>query len=163
MELLFVFALLLIILYYFYKKKPKNHYPVIQYQDHKKHVLNYKKIQTMNTPIKDLQYVYYLLSLIDELPQDKSILIYLLLKKWNEQKDISLEEKDYELSIHFLKTYKMCIRDRYGILYLQVGEQLHQNEKVRIGGSLSLIHIYHNISLFLMPFLECNMDGVLLD
>ncbi len=35
MELLFVFALLLIILYYFYKKKPKNHYPVIQYQDHK--------------------------------------------------------------------------------------------------------------------------------
>ena len=49
MELLFVFALLLIILYYFYKKKPKNHYPVIQYQDHKKHVLNYKKIQTMNT------------------------------------------------------------------------------------------------------------------
>ena len=47
MELLFVFALLLIILYYFYKKKPKNHYPVIQYQDHKKHVLNYKKIQTM--------------------------------------------------------------------------------------------------------------------
>ena len=29
----------------------------------------------------------------------------LLLKKWNEQKDISLEEKDYELSIHFLKTY----------------------------------------------------------
>ena len=105
MELLFVFALLLIILYYFYKKKPKNHYPVIQYQDHKKHVLNYKKIQTMNTPIKDLQYVYYLLSLIDELPQDKSILIYLLLKKWNEQKDISLEEKDYELSIHFLKTY----------------------------------------------------------
>ncbi|WP_195941209.1 hypothetical protein [Faecalibacillus intestinalis] len=59
----------------------------------------------MNTPIKDLQYVYYLLSLIDELPQDKSILIYLLLKKWNEQKDISLEEKDYELSIHFLKTY----------------------------------------------------------
>lgn len=105
MELLFVFALLLIILYYFYKKKPKNHYPVIQYQDQKKHVLNYKKIQTMNTPIKDLQYVYYLLSLIDELPQDKSILIYLLLKKWNEQKDISLEEKDYELSIHFLKTY----------------------------------------------------------
>lgn len=105
MELLFVFALLLIILYYFYKKKPKNYYPVIQYQDHKKHVLNYKKIQTMNTPIKDLQYVYYLLSLIDELPQDKSILIYLLLKKWNEQKDISLEEKDYELSIHFLKTY----------------------------------------------------------
>lgn len=105
MELLFVFALLLIILYYFYKKKPKNHYPVIQYQDLKKHVLNYKKIQTMNTPIKDLQYVYYLLSLIDELPQDKSILIYLLLKKWNEQKDISLEEKDYELSIHFLKTY----------------------------------------------------------
>ena len=105
MELLFVFALLLIILYYFCKKKPKNHYPVIQYQDHKKHVLNYKKIQTMNTPIKDLQYVYYLLSLIDELPQDKSILIYLLLKKWNEQKDISLEEKDYELSIHFLKTY----------------------------------------------------------
>ena len=105
MELLFVFALLLIILYYFYKKKPKNHYPVIQYQDHKKHVLNYKKIQTMSTPIKDLQYVYYLLSLIDELPQDKSILIYLLLKKWNEQKDISLEEKDYELSIHFLKTY----------------------------------------------------------
>ena len=105
MELLFVFALLLIILYYFYKKKPKNHYPVIQYQDHKKHVLNYKKIQTMNTPIKDLQYVYYLLSLIDELPQDRSILIYLLLKKWNKQKDISLEEKDYELSIHFLKTY----------------------------------------------------------
>lgn len=43
MELLFVFALLLIILYYFYKKKPKNHYPVVQYQDHKKHVLNYKK------------------------------------------------------------------------------------------------------------------------
>lgn len=35
MELLFVFAMLLIILYYFYKKKPKNHYPVIQYQDHK--------------------------------------------------------------------------------------------------------------------------------
>ena len=104
MELLFVFALLFIILYYFYKKKPKNHYPVIQYQDHKKHVLNYKKIQTMNTPIKDLQYVY-LLSFIDDLPQDKSILIYLLLKKWNEQKDISLEEKDYELSIHFLKTY----------------------------------------------------------
>lgn len=28
----------------------------------------------MNTPIKDLQYVYYLLSLIDELPQDKSII-----------------------------------------------------------------------------------------
>ena len=87
MELLFVFAMLLIILYYFYKKKPKNHYPVIQYQDHKKHVLNYKKIQTTNTPVQDLQYVYYLLSLIDELPQDKSILIYLLLKKWNEQKD----------------------------------------------------------------------------
>ena len=43
--------------------------------------------------------------MIDELLQDKSILIYLLLKKWNEQKDISLEEKDYELSIHFLKTY----------------------------------------------------------
>ena len=55
MELLFVFAMLLIILYYFYKKKPKNHYPVVQYQDHKKHVLNYKKIQTTNTPVQDLQ------------------------------------------------------------------------------------------------------------
>ena len=65
MELLFVFAMLLIILYYFYKKKPKNHYPVIQYQDHKKHVLNYKKIQTTNTPVQDLQYVYYLLSLYE--------------------------------------------------------------------------------------------------
>ena len=63
------------------KKKPKNHYPVIQYQDHKKHVLNYKKIQTTNTPVQDLQYVYYLLSLIDELPQDKSILIYLMSKR----------------------------------------------------------------------------------
>mgnify|MGYP000335083399 CR=1 FL=1 len=47
----------------------------------------------MNTPIKDLQYVYYLLSLIDELPQDKSILIYLLLKKWNETKRIFLLEE----------------------------------------------------------------------
>lgn len=134
MELLFVFALLLIILYYFYKKKPKNHYPVIQYQDHKKHVLNYKKIQTMNTPIKDLQYVYYLLSLIDELPQDKSILIYLLLKKWNEQKDISLEEKDYELSIHFLKTYtnKRAEDQLFQMLYAISIDQIVDDKTLRI-------------------------------
>lgn len=134
MELLFVFALLLIILYYFYKKKPKNHYPVIQYQDHKKHVLNYKKIQTMNTPIKDLQYVYYLLSLIDELPQDKSILIYLLLKKWNEQKDISLEEKDYELSIHFLKTYtnNRAEDQLFQILYAISIDQIVDDKTLRI-------------------------------
>ena len=64
MELLFVFVMILIVLYYFYQKRPKTHFPTIPYQDHKKHVLNYKKIQTMNTPIKDLQYVYYLLYII---------------------------------------------------------------------------------------------------
>lgn len=43
MELLFVFAMILIVLYYFYQKRPKTHFPTILYQDHKKHVLNYKK------------------------------------------------------------------------------------------------------------------------
>ena len=45
MELLFVFVMILIVLYYFYQKRPKTHFPTIPYQDHKKHVLNYKKIK----------------------------------------------------------------------------------------------------------------------
>ena len=48
MELLFVFAMILIVLYYFYQKRLKTHFPTILYQDHKKHVLNYKKINPNN-------------------------------------------------------------------------------------------------------------------
>lgn len=88
----------------------------------------------MNTPIKDLQYVCYLLSLIDELPQDKSILIYLLLKKWNEQKDISLEENDYELNIHFLKTYtNNRVEDQlFQMLYILSIDQIVDDKTLRI-------------------------------
>ena len=55
MELLFVFAMILIVLYYFYQKRPKTHFPTILYQDHKKHVLNYKKINPNNKQTQDLQ------------------------------------------------------------------------------------------------------------
>ena len=105
MELLFVFAMILIVLYYFYQKRPKTHFPNIPYQDHKKHVLNYKKIKPNNKQPQDLQYTTYLLSLINELPQDEFILIYACLKKWEKQKEITLEEKEGELNIHFNKSY----------------------------------------------------------
>ena len=36
-------------------------------------------------------------------------------------------------------TITCVLHAKYGILYLQVGEQLHQNEKVRIGGSLPFL------------------------
>ena len=104
MELLFVFAMILIVLYYFYQKRPKTHIPTILYQDHKKHVLNYKKINPNNKQPQDLQYTTYLLSLINELPQDEFILIYACLKKWEKQEEIALEEKEGELNIHFHKT-----------------------------------------------------------
>jgi len=80
MELLFVFAMILIVLYYFYQKRPKTHFPNISYQDHKKHAINYKKIKPNNKQPQDLQYTTYLLSLINELPQDEFILIYACLK-----------------------------------------------------------------------------------
>ena len=105
MELLFVFAMILIVLYYFYQKRPKTHFPTILYQDHKKHVLNYKKINPNNKQPQDLQYTTYLLSLINELPQDEFILIYACLKKWEKQEEIALEEKEGELNIHFHKAY----------------------------------------------------------
>ena len=72
--------------------------------------------------------------MIDELPQDKSILIYLLLKKWNEQKDISLEEKDYELSIHFLKTYtNNRVEDQlFQMLYILSIDQIVDDKTLRI-------------------------------
>ena len=89
MELLFVFAMILIVLYYFYQKRPKTHFPTILYQDHKKHVLNYKKINPNNKQPQDLQYTTYLLSLINELPQDEFILIYACLKKWEKQEEIA--------------------------------------------------------------------------
>ena len=85
MELLFVFAMILIVLYYFYQKRPKTHFPNISYQDHKKHAINYKKIKPNNKQPQDLQYTTYLLSLINELPQDEFILIYACLKKWEKQ------------------------------------------------------------------------------
>ena len=105
MEFLIIFAMILLMLYYFYKKRPKTHFPNIPYQDHKKHVLNYKKIKPNNKQPQDLQYTTYLLSLIDELPQDEFILIYACLKKWEKQKEITLEEKEGELNIHFNKSY----------------------------------------------------------
>lgn len=109
MELLFVFAMILIVLYYFYQKRPKTHFPTILYQDHKKHVLNYKKINPNNKQPQDLQYTTYLLSLINELPQDEFILIYACLKKWEKQEEIALEEKEGNLIFIFIKLIQIIL------------------------------------------------------
>lgn len=51
------------------KKKTKNN---IIYQDNKHHALKYHDISTYkDIPFHDFQYVYYLLFLIDQLPQDQ--------------------------------------------------------------------------------------------
>ncbi len=133
MELLFVFAMILIVLYYFYKRKPKTHFPNIPYQDHKKHALNYKKIKSNNKQPQDLQYTTYLLSLINELPQDEFILIYACLKKWEKQGKIILEEKDGELNIHFHKAYtNNLVEDQlFQMLYRLEIDHIVENEVIR--------------------------------
>lgn len=133
MELLFVFAMILIVLYYFYQKGPKTHFPTILYQDHKKHVLNYKKINPNNKQPQDLQYTTYLLSLINELPQDEFILIYACLKKWEKQEEIALEEKEGELNIHFHKTYtNNLVEDQlFQMLYCLEIDHIVENEVIR--------------------------------
>ena len=133
MELLFVFAMILIVLYYFYQKRLKTHFPTILYQDHKKHVLSYKKINPNNKQPQDLQYTTYLLSLINELPQDEFILIYACLKKWEKQEEIALEEKEGELNIHFHKTYtNNLVEDQlFQMLYCLEIDHIVENEVIR--------------------------------
>lgn len=133
MELLFVFAMILIVLYYFYQKRPKTHFPNILYQDHKKHALNYKKINTNNKPPQDLQYTTYLLSLIHELPQDEFILVCSCLKKWEKQGELVLEDVDGELNIHFKKSYtNNYIEDQlFQMLYRLEIDHVVENEVIR--------------------------------
>ena len=122
MELLFIFAMILIVLYYFYQKRPKTHFPNIPYQDHKKHVLNYKKIKPNNKQPQDLQ-----------LPQDEFLLIYACLKKWEKQGEVILEDVDGELNIHFNKTYtNNLVEDQlFQILYRLEIDHIVENEVIR--------------------------------
>ncbi len=133
MELLFVFAMILIVLYYFYQKRSKTHFPNILYQDHKKHALNYKKIKSNKKQPQDLQYTTYLLSLINELPQDEFILVYACLKNWEKQKEITLEEKEGELNIHFNKSYtNNFVEDQlFQMLYRLEIDHIVENEVIR--------------------------------
>ena len=109
--------MILIVLYYFYQKRPKTHFPTILYQDHKKHVFNYKKINPNNKQPQDLQYTTYLLSLINELPQDEFILIYACLKKWEKQKEITLEEIKVGVFEYIEKWYnREIIQEKIGYL-----------------------------------------------
>lgn len=66
-------------------KKRKTNNDII-YQDGKKHVLTYKKIPVyQHVPFHDFQYVYYLLSLIEQLPDDLFVIIYIQLIKWKNE------------------------------------------------------------------------------
>ena len=133
MELLFVFAMIFIVLYYFYKKRPKTHFSNIPYQDRKKHTLNYKKIKPNNKQPHDLHYTVYLLSLINELPQDEFILVYACLKKWEKQGELTLKDVDGELNIHFNKAYtNNIIEDQlFQMLYRLEIDHVVENEIIR--------------------------------
>lgn len=133
MEFLIIFAMIFIVLYYFYKKRPKTHFPNIPYQDHKKHVLNYKKINPNNKKPQNLQYATYLLSLINELPQDEFILVYACLKKWEKQGEVTLEDIDGELNIHFNKAYtNNSVEDQlFQMLYCLEIDCIVENEVIR--------------------------------
>lgn len=133
MEFLIIFAMILLMLYYFYKKRPKTHFPNIPYQDHKKHVLNYKKINPNNKKPQNLQYATYLLSLINELPQDEFILVYACLKKWEKQGEVTLEDIDGELNIHFNKAYtNNSVEDQlFQMLYCLEIDCIVENEVIR--------------------------------
>ena len=133
MEFLIIFAMILLMLYYFYKKRPKTHFPNIPYQDHKKHILNYKKINPNNKKPQNLQYATYLLSLINELPQDEFILVYACLKKWEKQGEVTLEDIDGELNIHFNKAYtNNSVEDRlFQMLYCLEIDCIVENEVIR--------------------------------
>lgn len=133
MEFLIIFAMILIVLYYFYKKRPKTHFPNIPYQDHKKHILNYKKINPNNKKPQNLQYATYLLSLINELPQDEFILVYACLKKWEKQGEVTLEDIDGELNIHFNKAYtNNSVEDQlFQMLYCLEIDCIVENEVIR--------------------------------
>lgn len=133
MEFLIIFAMILLMLYYFYKKRPKTHFPNIPYQDHKKHILNYKKINPNNKKPQNLQYATYLLSLINELPQDEFILVYACLKKWEKQGEVTLEDIDGELNIHFNKAYtNNSVEDRlFQMFYCLEIDCIVENEVIR--------------------------------
>ena len=133
MEFLIIFAMILLMLYYFYKKRPKTHFPNIPYQDHKKHILNYKKINPNNKKPQNLQYATYLLSLINELPQDEFILVYACLKKWEKQGEVTLEDIDGELNIHFNKAYtNNSVEDRlFQMHYCLEIDCIVENEVIR--------------------------------
>lgn len=133
MEFLIIFAMILLMLYYFYKKRPKTHFPNVPYQDHKKHVLNYKKINPNNKKPQNLQYATYLLSLINELPQDEFILVYACLKKWEKQGEVTLEDIDGELNIHFNKAYtNNSVEDQlFQMLYCLEIDCIVENEVIR--------------------------------
>lgn len=81
------------------KKKTKNN---IIYQDNKRHTLKYHDISTYkDIPFHDFQYVYYLLSLIDQLPQDQFIIIYCQFIKWQNENYLQIENEDDIIHLHF--------------------------------------------------------------
>lgn len=131
MELLLVLALCLVVIMHFYSQKPKNNYPTIKYQDHKKHSLNYHKILPNNKITYDFQYICYLLSLIDELPQD-DVILYLLLKKWHHQQDIIFDDK--QLTITFINEHTNNIVENklYNMLYNIAIDKVIDDKTLRI-------------------------------
>lgn len=131
MELLLVLALALVAVIHFYRQKPKNHYPTIKYQDHKKHNLDYRKIPPNNMISYDFQYLCYLLSLINELPQD-DVILYLLLKKWHHQQDIIFD--DEQLTITFINDHtNNILEDKlYKMLYNIAVDKVIDEKTLRI-------------------------------
>lgn len=131
MELLLVLALCLVAFIHIYSQKPKNHYPTIKYQDQNKHSLDYHKIPPNNEISFDFQYLCYLLSLIDELPQD-DVILYLLLRKWHQQKDIIFDDK--QLTITFINNHtNNILEDRlYNMLYKIAIDKVIDEKTLRI-------------------------------
>lgn len=99
------------------RKKTKNN---IIYQDGRIHPLKYNRISICkDIPFHDFQYVYYLLSLIHQLPTDQFIIIYCHLIKWKNENYLKIEKDNDIIHICFYqnKVSNRIENDLYQMLY----------------------------------------------
>ena len=113
----------------------ENKYPCIPCQDYQNHVIKYQKIPVYSQiPFQDFQYVYFLLHIINKLPDDDFIVIYACLLKWQKQKEITIEDQEGDLNIcfHSLRTHHVIEDELYQILYDITEDRYLDYETMRI-------------------------------
>lgn len=106
-------------------RKKKTNTGII-YQDNQIHPLKYNKIAiSKDIPFSDFQYVYYLLSLLHQLPVDQFVIIYCQLIKWQKNNCIQLEKEDKIINIHF---HQNKVNNRIENYLYQMLYEISENE-----------------------------------